>query len=380
MTNRELALAIWVVIVIILILLWSLKNENLKKSVLGLFKVLFSLFDYFIMQFLVLYTFIILALYIYIIHNWGFDFSLIFTFLIFTITVYIPIISSVILNDDVAFEYRNYIRQVFSFAGLGVALLTSYTFNFIIEFFLVVPLLLLLGMIKGLSGYSQNSEVIETFADKLISFIGVIILVNWGIQFLKNISDLITVDFWVSLTIDFWGIFAYIPAILILPHFLSVDKKVKWYESYSYFDYIKFPFYYLYLKLKYKRRKKITTFDIYKIKLMSKPYDVFSVYAEIDKDIDIERLNYDIQTYCLKLRSGNLDEYDKMENTGSVLNKNVNLYADIIFFYFSIKDEKRYYPWYRTYLWRNPRLSQRYMPVNSDWIKLSNNLLVKPME
>lgn len=375
MTGRELALTIWLMIGIIVILILSIKNDKIRLNVLDIFKSILSLFKVFIMQILILYTITMLILFIYLVRKWNMDISLIYTFLIFTSTTYIPIILNVIQDDENIFEYKRYYQNLFSLSVIGGVLVTSYTFNFFIEFLLIVPLLLLLGLVKGLSNYSRSTVDIEKYTDKFIAFIGLVMLGYWVIQFSKNISDLLTIDFWLSLTIDFWGIIVYIPVIILLPYFLSVEKELRYYDSSNCLEYIKLPFSYLLLNKKYKQRKEITTFNIYKIDLISKPYHVFSVYADLDKNLDIERLNYDVHTFSLKLRSGNFDK-DKMKITNKALSQHNKVRPAVIYFYFSIKGEKRQYSWYKIYMWRDSRLNQRYMPVHSNWSDLGDDLFV----
>lgn len=380
MTDREIAIGVWFIISALIVLVLSIKNMKLRKNVLGVFQAFFNLFKNFIMQFLFVYTLSILALFIYLLYRWDFDFSLLFTFLIFTVTTYIPIISNTTLSDDISFESKKYFKRVFSGAVLGAVLVTSYTFSFIVEFILIIPPLFILGMVKAYLEYYKNNKEVENIVNKLITFIGFIVLLNWIIQFARNLSDLITLEFWLSFTVDFWGILAYIPAILILPYFLSIDRKIRFYTNYSNFDYFKLHVQYWILNRKYKRRDSVNTFDIYKMELHSKPFKVFSVYGEVDKKVDIEKLNYDIQTFCLKLRSGNFDEHDKLANIKSIKDPSINVYADVIYFYFSIKGEHQFYPWYKMYLWRNPRLSQKYMSIKVKWVELEDNLLMRPID
>lgn len=375
MTGRELALTMWILIAVILTSIWSVKDDKVRLSVLEIFKLIFTLFKNFVMQFLIIYTIFMLIIFIYLIKKWNMDISLIYTFFIFSITTYIPIILNVIQDDENIFEHKRYYRNLFSLSVIGGVLITSHTFNFFIEFLLIVPLLLFLGLVKGLSSYNRSAENIEKSIDKFISFIGLIMLGNWGIQFLRNISDLLTIDFWLSLTVDFWGIISYIPVIMLLPYILSMENELRYYRSSNYLDYFKLPFNYLLLNKKYKQRKEITTFNIYKIDLISKPYHAFSVYADLDKDLDIEKLNYDVHTFSLKLRSGNYDE-DEIRITNKALNHHIKVRATVIYFYFSVKGEQKQYPWHKIYMWRNSRLHQRYMPVHSNWIDLGNDLSV----
>lgn len=377
MTNRELAVSIWLIIIALVVLILSLKNAKLRGNVANLFKKFYELCENFIMKFLLVYAGIVLGVLLYFIYIFDFELSLLITFIIFTITTYIPIIWNITLSNDTGFNTGTYFKQIAGVSALGAVLVTSYTFSFIVEFILIIPPLFVLGMTKGyLEHYKSNKEV-ENFIDKLITGIGFAILLNWGIQFARNLSELVTLDFWLSFTVDFWGILAYIPAILILPYFLSIDRKIRFYTNYSNFDYFKLHYQYWILNRKYKRRDSVNTFDIYKIELHSKPYRVFSVYGEVEKKVDIEKLNYDIQTFCLKLRSGNFEEYDKLESTKSIPDQTLNVYADVIYFYFSIKGEKRFYPWYKEYLWRNPRLSNKYMSIRVKWDELGDNLLIK---
>lgn len=377
MTNRELAISIWLIIGALVVFVMCLKNTKLRGDVANLFRTFYKLFENFIMKFLLVYAGIIFGALLYCIYIFEFELSLLTTFIIFTITTYIPIIWNITLSNDTSFDTGKYFKQIVGVSALGAVLVTSYTFSFIVEFFLIIPPLFVLGMTKGYLEHYKSDKDVESFIDKVITGIGFVILLNWIIQFARNLSELITLEFWLSFTVDFWGIIAYIPAILILPYLLSIDSKIRFYTNYSNFDYFKLHYQYWVLNRKYKKRDLVNTFDIYKMELDSKPFKVFSVYGEVEKKVDIEKLNYDIQTFCLKLRSGNFEEYDKLESTKSIPDQTLNVYADVIYFYFSIKGEKRFYPWYKEYLWRNPRLSNKYMSIRVKWDELGDNLLIK---
>jgi hypothetical protein len=225
-TNREIAIAFWIVALIIFIII----NKGSRKEFKNLLKILFSKIFLIVFSIMAVYiSGIVLGLY-----KLGFwDFTLLKDTLVWTIFTAIALLLN--SNDNALQEgfFRSKVVENVKIIVLIQFIANTYTFNLIAEIILVFALVFL-GAMQALAGTDQKYKSVEKLTTVLITILGLTIMANavyfvvkeWGtFSSIKTLRSFLIPILLTTLYLPF----VYIMALYSIYEKINVRLKMKSY-------------------------------------------------------------------------------------------------------------------------------------------------------
>ncbi|MGH1847662.1 hypothetical protein ABE869_12670 [Enterococcus gilvus] len=258
MSTREQAILFWFGAIILLSIVYGLKNKNLEiiKSILNLVRCVWTVLVNPISLIVILTNSIYIALFYYMnykknmsISLWYIkDYSIVLFFSIYPIMEYLKKI-----------DFRKLIREkrteFLGLAAIPLFINSTYTFSLFGEIILVF-LLAFFSLIIAISEREENTKQVTKFLNYLLVILSLYMIVSSMIQFFININDVFTLDFWLSFGIEPLVWILNLPVIYLIREMVLVEKKVIFSDHKNKISsYVRF-----YLKLK-KRKRNFKRYD-----------------------------------------------------------------------------------------------------------------------
>ncbi|PIC62701.1 hypothetical protein CSV79_15755 [Sporosarcina sp. P13] len=227
LSNRELAIFIWLVIVSLILLV--IMRKNLFSPLIDIVKAVWNLFC---MPFS-----IIVNLYVALIFSVLWFYNVLETDLLITFSLWIflflyPSIN-IIYSKHCTLSIDDFVKSTLSLNIIFLFVVNQYTFPLKFEL-LLVPILFLLGAVSELTKNKIDFDMLNKISNSLILWLGIFMIFNAVIHFFLNLDDWATLLFWKSFAIELY-------VLLHLP-LLYFVKYYGYYEKFN--NYFTFKTYY----------------------------------------------------------------------------------------------------------------------------------------
>ncbi|MGE8537690.1 MAG: hypothetical protein ACN6NI_00260 [Acinetobacter sp.] len=234
--TREIASITWGTIFIIVLVLYSVKNPQLRNSLIAVIKAFFQI--KIITSILLITTYLLIVVFIlYQIKIWDFS-QLKNTFFWY---VFFAIGTMFSLNTIKENSKDFFIDTIKSSINLSVFLqfITNfYTFNFIIELIIVFPIISILALFSTVAQHNPKHIKVKKLCDYLLTFIFLFFLIHFLIQIYRDFTNFAKYqtlqDFFIPIILTtlylpfFWFFLLYIKyeEIFVRLHFFIDSKKL----------------------------------------------------------------------------------------------------------------------------------------------------------
>ncbi len=188
--TRELASITWVAILIIALIFYSVKNAQLRYSLIAVIKAFFQI--KIITSILLITTYVLLSVFIlYQIQIW--DFSQLKNTLFWYVFFAIGTMFS--LNTIKEDSHNFFIQTIKSSVNLSIFLqfiINFHTFNFLLELILLIPLITLLSIISAVTNQTKDQILVKKLCYFLLAFMFLLFFIHFIIQIFKAPSTFIS--------------------------------------------------------------------------------------------------------------------------------------------------------------------------------------------
>lgn len=224
MTTREMAILIWGIVIIGFSSMLS--RGKIIKNVVEVLESLWKLVKLPISQWAIITNLLIVLELFYLARKENFeltywyikDYVIVFSFVIF------PTI--LLLKEQKLTEIiKGRFREVIGFTGIVLFLGETYTFSIIVELVLVF-VLFLVGAISAIAGTKTEYSVVEKLAQKVAIILGLLMLSGAIREFFTNISEIQTIDFWLSYAFELLVLILNIPILYISQKLIYIEKLI----------------------------------------------------------------------------------------------------------------------------------------------------------
>ncbi|HHJ8836724.1 hypothetical protein, partial [Streptococcus pyogenes] len=224
MTTREIAVTIWIIVLLILVFYFCIK-KGIFKSVLDILISIWIVLKLPISQWVSVANIFYIVLIYYVTKNdielsyWYIkDYVIIFLFTIF------PAI--LLLKESSVVEIiRNQWRELLMFNTALLFISNTYTFSLPIELLLVF-LLIILSIFSAVIDTKKELQQPGRLFSFLLSIVGLIMLLGALKQFLDNLSDIKSFDFWLSYAFELLVILINLPVLYIAQKMIIIEKII----------------------------------------------------------------------------------------------------------------------------------------------------------
>jgi len=213
--NREISLAIWLVILLIAFL----TKKEIRDSTLNVIKVFFD--KKIFTMYLIMTAYVILLIYLlYKINFW--DFSLLKETIFWYFGVaFVSLVNANKVNQDEKY-FKKVIIDNLKLIVILEFITNLFSFSLFVEIFLV-PLLLLLAMLSAFTEVKKEYNQVKRFVDTLFSLIGIFILLFAIYEIISNYKSLINAGNLTSFLLPPILTFLFIPFIYLFSLFMSYE-------------------------------------------------------------------------------------------------------------------------------------------------------------
>ncbi|MBE9908984.1 hypothetical protein [Enterococcus casseliflavus] len=256
MTTREQAILYWLLILLVLFIIFRKKNnllDSIRSVLISTAKFLFN----------PIATMIILTNFFYLLATYYFsykvsitvslwyikDYLIVLLFSVFPIVAYLKKLNV----KKLVYEKKT---EVFSLATIPLFLNSSYTLPVTWEMILVF-ILTILSVFVAFADRKEDTKNVSKFFNFFVVSIGLFMLFTSLYQFLKNINDVFTLDFWLSFGIEPLVWIFNIPVIYLAREMVSIERKII-YSDYTnrIHNYVKYALKIVIEKIKFRKYKK----------------------------------------------------------------------------------------------------------------------------
>jgi hypothetical protein len=208
-TNRELAIATWFILFIILISILSIHNKDLRKSIFDVFKALLSKPLGLLIITLVIYFFVVTYL-LSILSFWK-NAYLKDIVLWFTLSGIYFVMKSVD-SDNNGYYIRNYIKQNIQFSIFINFIVSYFTFSYFVELLLQLFLCLLI-IFNIFTKKKIEYKIVYDLSNILLVILGLYFYVQAFGSILTQYDELLNFDTFISFLIPFIYMIVFIPLV-----------------------------------------------------------------------------------------------------------------------------------------------------------------------
>lgn len=208
-TNRELAIATWLILFIILITILSIHNKDLRKSIFDVFKTLLSKPLRLLIITLVIYFFVVTYL-LSILSFWK-NAYLKDVVLWFTLSGIYFVMKSVD-SDNNGYYIRNYIKQNIQFSIFINFIVSYFTFSYFVELLLQLFLCLLI-IFNVFTKKKIEYKIVYDLSNILLVILGLYFYAQAFGSILTQYDELLNFDTFISFLIPFIYMIVFIPLV-----------------------------------------------------------------------------------------------------------------------------------------------------------------------
>ena len=208
-TNRELAIATWLILFIILITILSIHNKDLRKSIFDVFKTLLSKPLRLLIITLVIYFFVVTYL-LSILSFWK-NAYLKDIVLWFTLSGIYFVMKSVD-SDNNGYYIRNYIKQNIQFSIFINFIVSYFTFSYFVELLLQLFLCLLI-IFNVFTKKKIEYKIVYDLSNILLVILGLYFYAQAFGSILTQYDELLNFDTFISFLIPFIYMIVFIPLV-----------------------------------------------------------------------------------------------------------------------------------------------------------------------
>jgi hypothetical protein len=187
--TRELASITWGVIIIMALIFYSIKNSQLRYSLITVIKAFFQI--KIITSILLITTYVLLSVFIlYQIQIWDFS-QLKNTFFWY---IFFAIGTMFSLNTIKENSHNFFIETIKSSVNLSILLqfiINFHTFNYLLELIILIPLITFLSIISAVANQTKDQILVKKLCNFLLAFIFLIFFIHFIIQTFKAPSTFI---------------------------------------------------------------------------------------------------------------------------------------------------------------------------------------------
>ncbi|MBK3497412.1 hypothetical protein JFL43_21880 [Viridibacillus sp. YIM B01967] len=227
-SERQLATILWGMIIVVGLLCFSKQKRYLFKSLSDLIKAFYKVLT----QKFALYIHIyVLCMLITLQYISLLSAETLIAYFIWIVTVLYPSIFNAISANKKPYKV-SLVKQQLGINILFLFIVSNYTFNFWIEFLILLPIITFLSMLSVVSSIKEEHQSVKKLTNFLLGGIGLFILFYAIGEFVDNFKDIKDVEFWRNLAIEVY-------IILHLP-IIYFAKLYGYYEEYKVILKIKF--------------------------------------------------------------------------------------------------------------------------------------------
>lgn len=293
MNTREQAILYWLLILIILVGIFGRKN-NLLDSLSDIIKYTIKFLLNPIALVIIVTNLIYLAIICYFAYEdrlqislWYIkDYLIVLFFSVFPIVEYLKKLKFTELIHEKKAE-------LFSLAVIPIFINSTYTLPVIWEMILVF-IITILSLFIAIANQKKDTKIVAKLFNLILMSIGLFMLVTALDQFLRNISDVFSMDFWLSFGIEPLVWILNIPVIYLAREMIFIEKKVIFSQHENkIYSYVKYCMKILERKLKFRKYEHLNQ-DISKYILEAKELSAVGgnrIYIKLNrKDLSNEVL------------------------------------------------------------------------------------------
>ncbi|MBC1965758.1 hypothetical protein HCJ74_01235 [Listeria welshimeri] len=253
MSTREQAILYWILILIFLSVVFGRKNvilDSLMNVVKYTFKFLINPISIVIISF----NFFYLCLVYYFEYKENLEISLwyIKDYLIILFFSVYPIVAYLKkINFKQLFHEKK--AELFSLAAIPLFINSSYTFSVVWEMILVF-VLTILSILIAIGNQKEDTKMVAKFFNFFLITISLFMIFSSFSQFIKNINDVLTLNFWLSFGLEPLVWIINIPVIYLIREMVFIKKKIIFSEYKNrVYPYIKYCAKLLARKIKFRK-------------------------------------------------------------------------------------------------------------------------------
>lgn len=333
MNTRELAILYWIVIILFCLLIFG-KGKTLFASLSKIIRsTIFLLLNPISKVIIAINLCYLLMIYYFSyeahlkISFWGIkDYLIVLFFSVFPIVVYLKKMS---LKE--VFSSKK--TEIINFATIPLFINSSYTLPVIWEMILVFMIVII-----SISNVFSDEKEQGGFADKFLNFIlvsiGIFMLLTSIYQFIINIDDILSIDFWISFAIEPLVWMINIPTIYLIKNMILIERKVI-YSDYKneLSSYLKYALSLLIKKIKFRKylRFKLDDVAVYIQESKELPsYGGICICIELNQQSVTDSILIAIISDAIlgtNRYTGVMNQQEKYPNVVEILNKSNELYG-----------------------------------------------------
>ncbi|WP_318615305.1 hypothetical protein [Sporosarcina sp. YIM B06819] len=216
LTDRELAILIWLVIVILICLV--ILRKSLFSPLISLVKALWAVL---LMPFAIIVNCYIALIFCVLWYYNILETDLLITFTLWILLFLYPSINTVYSKHS-TLSIDDFVKSSLSLNIIFIFLVNKYTFPLWLELILV-PTLFFLGAMSEFSKNKIEYRIANKLSNCLIIGFGVVMILNVVVQFILNIEDLTTSIFWKSFTIELY-VLLHLPLLYFVKYYAYYEK------------------------------------------------------------------------------------------------------------------------------------------------------------
>lgn len=225
LTTREQAILLWILILFIFSILFRRKN-GILNSLIEVVKYAVKFLLNPISIVIIGLNFIYLCLIYYFFYQENLEISLWFIkdyLIILFFSVY-PIVAYLKkLNFRQLFYEKK--AELFGLTAIPLFINSSYTFPIVWEMILIL-ILTILSILIAVANQKEDTKIAAQFFDFFLIAISLFVIFNSFSEFIKNINDIFSLNFWLSFGLEPIVWIINIPTIYIIREMVFIEKKV----------------------------------------------------------------------------------------------------------------------------------------------------------
>lgn len=253
LSDRELAILIWLVIVILICLVTL--RKSLFSPLITLVKALWAIFR---MPFAIIVNFYITLIFCILWYYNILETDLLITFALWIILFLYPSINTVYSKHS-TLSIDDFVKSSLSLNIIFIFLVNQYTFPLWFELILV-PILFFLGVMSEFSKNKVEYSVANKFSNYLIVCFGVAMILNVVVQFILNIDDLTTLIFWKSFAIELY-VLLHLPLLYFVKYYGYYEKFKIQFSIKSYYQLSGYKIHFFTLKILLKSKFNVVSLN-----------------------------------------------------------------------------------------------------------------------
>lgn len=184
--NREIAIGIWMMLIIVLLVLWKVGRNSLKDILVSILQ------KNILIAFMIFIAYYCVAIYLlYIVGFW--NINLLKDTIFWFFFAEIPLLFQALKNGKDKYFFFRIIKDNLAFIVILEFLLNLWTFNLWIEL-IIVPLFASFGVIYAFADRDQKYGALKKICDFISSIFGIAVLISFVSHVFNDPYDLFNMD------------------------------------------------------------------------------------------------------------------------------------------------------------------------------------------